>query len=173
LGRNNCNLVWDFCLHDQSAPDFSNFNFSSSMAGVASADISTGNVAMKSEHQDDKTEPAFQATGRNFIVGTIGDTDQLRMTDKLQSLLGVDLMNEARRAGIFVESNLPTVPAPFRSGIAVDVRKDDVVPTGLEILLTGISSKMPRRGATAGGPFPITATTMKASEKLACHHEPH
>jgi hypothetical protein len=32
---------------------------------------------MNSEHQDGKTEPAFPATGWDFIVGTFGGTDQL------------------------------------------------------------------------------------------------
>lgn len=39
------------------------------MAGVASADISTGNAAMKSEHQDGITEPASQATVGDFVSG--------------------------------------------------------------------------------------------------------
>ena len=106
------------------------------MAGVASADISTGNAAMISEHQDGKTEPAFKAIGWDFLLGTYGDTDQLRMADNLQSLLDVDSINEARRAGISVESHSPTVPAPsgatswWRSA-TMAVREDDAPPTSL------------------------------------------
>lgn len=88
---------------------------------------------MISQHQDDKTEPASQAIGWDFVSGTYGGTDQLCIADNLQSLLGVDTMSEARRAGIGVASDSSTVLAPFRSDIVV-VREEDAAPTGLEML---------------------------------------
>jgi hypothetical protein len=56
--------------------------------------------------------------------------------NRLQSLLDVDSMSEAQRAGIFVESDSPTVPAPCRSDICR--------PDGAGDCYDGCSTKMPR-----------------------------
>jgi hypothetical protein len=51
-------------------------------------------------------------------------------------------ITEVRRAGIFVEANLPTVQAPSGvtswSSAMVATRKDDAAPTGLEMLWTNV-----------------------------------
>jgi hypothetical protein len=91
---------------------------------------------MKSEHQNGKTEPASHSTVWGFGLGNRRAGHLRNAVNRLQSLLDVDSMSEAHRAGIFVESDSPTVPAPCRSDICR--------PDGAGDCYDGCSTKMPR-----------------------------